>query len=470
MEDFNRSHSNSTYHHDAENHYYYHDASSDSIHTQRLLAPAGGAPTVDHGVINVLVITLGMVLAIEVLRHQLDRAAKGNKFFHTVLELMYRELTTLGIVEFVIYLMHKYHENFNYQMEAIFVDVHFMLFYTAVFNAAYSCCVRILSGYRTDRSWVKLENIDVDHYIGIRKEFDRLESELKSTGRNWQSSRLTANFSNSSEIRETTCCESFREVMQDLAFKIRYPLLSRRYNELFYLVRFHELRAHFLDSNNLPPKFHISPYLKRSLTSVLLDFVHISPAAWILLMATANLLYFLSGMLLNATADSYEVEEFLMFIFFGMMAFFVVAAFVLFFKMKSIAYNILRMKLTIRDDDKSRRKTWNQGIAPALASRGKSVDQVKLFWLGNPHLIIVAAQYMQFGFALGLAMIFTYYKDFSESYSIVNPGYLLLALLVSYLIFLQLVSVIMPWYTMCTSMGEFVNKERLQETLAQNDP
>jgi len=67
-------------------------------HRHRLLVPAGGAPTVDYSVISILIITLGVVLAVEVLRHQLDVAASGHPFFHTVLELMYRELTTLGIV------------------------------------------------------------------------------------------------------------------------------------------------------------------------------------------------------------------------------------------------------------------------------------------------------------------------------------------------------------------------------------
>ena len=69
-----------------------HDTSSAlSDLRHRLLAPDGGEPTVDYGVISVVVITLGMVLAIEVLRHRLDRAASGNPFFHTVLVLMYRE-------------------------------------------------------------------------------------------------------------------------------------------------------------------------------------------------------------------------------------------------------------------------------------------------------------------------------------------------------------------------------------------
>lgn len=202
------------------------------------------------------------------------------------------------------------------------------------------------------------------------------------------------------------------------------------------------MRAHFIDSNNLPPKFKVSHYLKRSLTSVLLDFVHISPAAWIMLMASGNLLYFLSGMILSVTKDSVEVEEFLMYIFFAMMILFVAIAFVVFFKMKIIYYEITRMKLTIYDQNQSRRKTWNRAVSDRSS---KYVDQGSLFWFSNPHFIIVVTQYMQFGYALCLAMIFTYYKDFKAKYELVNPNYLLLALLISYLMFLQIVSVIIPW-------------------------
>ena len=210
-------------------------------------------------------------------------------------------------------------------------------------------------------------------------------------------------------------------------------------------LRFHELRAHFIESNNLPPGFTISHYLKRSLTSVLLDFVHVSPVAWILLMASANLLYFLSGMLLSVTKDSSEVEEFLMYIFFVVMIAFVVCGIALYLKMKSIYSRILNMRLLIDDttSESKVRKTWRGALN--VETKTKIRDQRELFWGHSPHFVVVAAQFMQFGYALGLAMIFTYYTDFAQSYTYANPNFLLLALLISYLFFLHLVSNIIPW-------------------------
>ena len=59
--------------HDIISSYNYH---SSNLQNHRFLAPSGDAPTVDYAVISVVVITLTLVLAIEVLRHQLDVAAR----------------------------------------------------------------------------------------------------------------------------------------------------------------------------------------------------------------------------------------------------------------------------------------------------------------------------------------------------------------------------------------------------------
>jgi len=453
--------------------------------TTRFLA--GESPGLDYSVISVVILTLGIVLVVEVLRHQLDVKASGNPFFKTVLELMYRELTTLGIVEFFIYLLHKYHNNFNFEMEVVFVDVHFMLFYTAVFNAIQSVLVRVVSARRTDRAWVQTEDIDIGHYVAIRKEFDRVDNELKrveqeldheseGVGRNDRNAsserpRLGVPLGERGQQQQQRQSQSFlasirdyfRETINDISLRIRHPQLSHRKRELLVPLRFHELRAHFIDTNNLPPKFKVSHYLKRSLTSVLLDFVHISSSAWVMLMATGNLIYFLSGIILSKTRSKYAVPEFLVIVFFVMCVFFVVCVLGIYFKMKKIFSKILHMKLTVNDES-GLRKTYADFSA---LLDGKSVDQLALFWGGSPQLIIVATQYMQFGYALGLAIIFTYWKDIHSYYAPLNTDWMLVGLLISYAIFLHLLAEIIPWYTLCTSMGQLVNKDRLHETLAK---
>ena len=77
----------------------------DIMSSHRFLAAPEGM-VMDYTVLAVVIFTLALILIIEVLRHKLDVWASGNPFFKTVLELMYRELTTLGMVECVIYLLH----------------------------------------------------------------------------------------------------------------------------------------------------------------------------------------------------------------------------------------------------------------------------------------------------------------------------------------------------------------------------
>lgn len=58
------------------------------MHDHRLLA---GAAEKDYTVLSVSVLTLGLILAVELIRHRIDHAATGKFFFKTVLDGVYRE-------------------------------------------------------------------------------------------------------------------------------------------------------------------------------------------------------------------------------------------------------------------------------------------------------------------------------------------------------------------------------------------
>jgi hypothetical protein len=58
---------------------------------ERWLA-GGGEPTrIDYSVLSVTVLTLGILMIVEVVRHRIDHAAVGRPFFETVLEGVYAE-------------------------------------------------------------------------------------------------------------------------------------------------------------------------------------------------------------------------------------------------------------------------------------------------------------------------------------------------------------------------------------------
>jgi len=62
----------------------------------------GGGPVekADYAVLNVAVLTLWLIIAVELFRHFLEHSSKDKPFFKRVLDGIYRELATLGLVEF----------------------------------------------------------------------------------------------------------------------------------------------------------------------------------------------------------------------------------------------------------------------------------------------------------------------------------------------------------------------------------
>ena len=63
-------------------------------HKDRWLAEAYGEKEeepLDYSVLSVAVLTLGLILLVEVIRHRLDHEAKHRPFFKVVLETTYSE-------------------------------------------------------------------------------------------------------------------------------------------------------------------------------------------------------------------------------------------------------------------------------------------------------------------------------------------------------------------------------------------
>lgn len=91
-------------------------------------------------------------------------------------------------------------------------------------------------------------------------------------------------------------------------------------------------------------------------------------------MALSVILYYISGITLNVTADKLTVYEFLV----GAMAsgvfLFLIISIVLYFKMRDIISKMLVMKLHVQGDDGM--ETTFRGFS-ALRTKLKSYDQIK---------------------------------------------------------------------------------------------
>jgi hypothetical protein len=72
---------------------HHHDEEYSLYETERFLAAEYGKEEepLDYSVLSVGVMTLGLILCVEVFRHQIDHAAIGRPFFKTVLEGVYSE-------------------------------------------------------------------------------------------------------------------------------------------------------------------------------------------------------------------------------------------------------------------------------------------------------------------------------------------------------------------------------------------
>ena len=181
-------------------------------------------------------------------------------------------VSTLGVVEAGIYLLHSYYDGLDVEKEKVFAKVHFFLFFTAVINALQTCILAVMCSLVSDRMWRKTEALDVMSYVNIRENFDRLETKLQRV-RLPASSKLT-----------------------NVLHVLQVPSLMYQRHQLRLQVRFHELRLHFINSNQLPVGIHISDYLNRCEVKIFSELCHTSTLAWILLTGVVNISYFLLGM------------------------------------------------------------------------------------------------------------------------------------------------------------------------------
>lgn len=279
---------------------------------------------IDYTVLSIAVQTLLLILFVEIVKHKLDHAAEGRPFFGTVLHSVYSELSTLGIVELFVYVVLKYYKEYDKTQKDVFADVHFALFYTAVFNAFQTVIVAITTARKSDALWVETEHLELDHYVEIREEFDRVKEKLGY------------------EIEdELTSGWSLKNFPRNIVQSFRNPGLRGHYLDLLVQVNFHSLRLHFLQGNDLPLTLKVSDYLKRSEERVLEKLVHVSGGAWLMLTGCLNLIYFLMGMVAYVSEDHDVVGRFLKGIFFFMLLVFIVISVGLYFKMRRTFRSIM---------------------------------------------------------------------------------------------------------------------------------
>ena len=228
-------------------------------------------------------------------------------------------MATLGIVEFAVFLIIKYYQHLDKVKKEIFSDVHFALFYTAVFNAFQSTLTAMFTRYASHRLWVRTEQVELDHYVEIREEYERMEQLIAAR-------------------RASNRVEKW---IRNCVLFVRQPGFQWKFRNLRIQVRFHELRLHFLEAHHLPLNLKVSKYLKRSELGVLIRLVHISGTAWLLLTGGLALLYFILGIVGYKTADVDVLGIWMTGVFFGLLFAFIIVSVAMQYKMEKIFQTIM---------------------------------------------------------------------------------------------------------------------------------
>jgi len=383
-----------------------------------------GVIPLDYKVLNYGIFTLYLILFVEFVRHTIDRSARGRPFFMAVLLMVYSELATLGIVELGVFFYMKY-GSIEKEKKKKFADVHFALFLTAIFNALQYSLTSIVSTRLSNGLWVKTEQLELDHYVEIREEYERVQGII--------------------DLQYTGCGKWVRNFFL-FVFRLR---LRRRHESLRVQVRFHELRLHFLESNKLSFSLKVSDYLKRSELSILIGLVHVSVTTWVLLIGILNIGYFIFGMIGYTTSNPEYIVLLMTILFFAIDVLFIVLSLALRWKMRQIFQTVMKTKVIETSDREEGIKNQNQ-----------------LFWFGSPPLVISMIQLMNFGYAVSISFVIIYWNHLNNKISGVRAEIYLVMSLGCYIIFLYNLSALLPEYTLCTSLGYLTNQKELHETVA----
>eukprot|EP00550_Attheya_septentrionalis_P002838 CAMPEP_0198292428 /NCGR_PEP_ID=MMETSP1449-20131203/11992_1 /TAXON_ID=420275 /ORGANISM="Attheya septentrionalis, Strain CCMP2084" /LENGTH=1551 /DNA_ID=CAMNT_0043991461 /DNA_START=169 /DNA_END=4821 /DNA_ORIENTATION=+ len=425
-------------------------------------------PTYDYTVLSVAIMTLSLLLIVEIALHNLDHLAEGHRFTQAVLTSLYRELAVLGVVESGVFLLNTYYTALDTNAYYIFSKVHFAFFFTAVMNALQAVLLAFLSRRISHNMWVRTEELEIYHYIALRQEFETVDNKVLflSERHNGDSSTLT----------------KWKHFFVEIYHNIRYPALKRKHRQLLVQVRFHELRKHFLKANNLPEKFKLSDYLAKAELEVFIQMLKISTMAWLCLMGAFLLLYFIFGMVAAVTEDPYKVTEAMAAVYIGYNIAFVLITLAMMYKMKSIFAKIISMKFidfkqnneksdTQDDDSNTSGMQASKEVAATVRSistiPGADRRQLDLFWGGDPYYLIGCFQFMQFGYAIAGAILLAFWTVIDVEYSTINPFSLIAAVVICYTLFVLTLAQTLPRYTLCTSLGQLVNKQLLSQALAR---
>ncbi len=180
-------------------------------------------------------------------------------------------VSTLGLVEAIIFLAHHYYPDLDLEKERIFADVHFTLFFVAIINALMSCIIYSIASRVAKNRWTKLEVLDTNHYLAFRQQFAQVTKKMEELEED-DKHKYDPAYQRRKKLKQQR--ESFQDnpnkddfitfvgTALDQSSNMRFGqadhlrnLLKKKHAELLVQLRFHELRVHFIETHSLKANF-----------------------------------------------------------------------------------------------------------------------------------------------------------------------------------------------------------------------
>lgn len=405
------------------------DSGKNSTSLLELPEEEGGSLIVDFTVFSTTAATLFLLLLVELVRRRIDRHAEEKQFARAVLETMYREFTTLGTVEAFIFLLMHYHEEISEPFEKVFTSVHFTFFFIAVFNVLQTVALVLLAKKQSLEEWVKTEELENDYFHSIRGESQTLETRLEKLG----------------------CRNIHSSVFSYVRGRILHPFLTKKYNKLKGQILYHKMREDFIETYNLDRDFPVCNYLKKCEMGDLKSLLEIKETYWFATMGLVIGLYFCSG-IIHAGTKSHRIVGFFLGAFtVGCSFLFISICWFVYVKMNTIYIKVLQSK---------KYDVETNAAEPQTAQLG-------LFWGKRPHRIITILQLLQFGFSIIFSVLLVWSQSIHASEPQIEWRWLVLTPVICYIILLRIAMFIIPRYTLCTSLGQLVRQNCLQQVVCK---
>jgi len=93
-----------------------------------------------------------------------------------------------------------------------------------------------------------------------------------------------------------------------------------------------------------------------------------------------------------------------------------------------------------------------------------AAQQLALFWGGEPKYVITALKFMQFGYAVAISTVISFFEEINDGP--VRMEWYLIVIFMCYALFVHVTGHAIPRFVLCTSLGQLVDERRLREVVA----